>query len=77
MSSVDTAKAPKVAKKASKKRKAIAPKMASGQNLDVDDHKVTVGQSFSDSAKMTMRDVNDWAFWLRKINLFTHAESHE
>ena len=58
MSSVDTAKAPKVAKKASKKRKAVAPKMASRQNLDVDDHKVTVGQSFSDSAKMTMRDVN-------------------
>ena len=58
MSVKDTTAVPVINKNASINRQTIAPKIASGHGLDVDDHKVTVGQSFSENAKMTMRNVN-------------------
>tara|TARA_B100000795_G_scaffold99885_1_gene73449 strand:+ start:10163 stop:11083 length:921 start_codon:yes stop_codon:yes gene_type:complete len=58
MSIKDTTAVPVINKNASINRQTIAPKIASGHGLDVDDHKVTVGQSFSENAKMTMRNVN-------------------
>ena len=54
MSVKDTTAVPVINKNASINRQTIAPKIASGHGLDVDDHKVTVGQSFSENAKMTM-----------------------
>ena len=58
MSIKDTTAVTVINKNASINRQTIAPKIASGHGLDVDDHKVTVGQSFSERAKMTMRNVN-------------------
>ena len=49
---------PKAKTAAIKTRKAVAPKIKAAQNLDIADHQETVGKSFSDNAKMTMRNIN-------------------
>ena len=49
---------PKAKKAVAKTRKAVAPQFKAGQSLDIDDHQITVGKSFSDNAKMTMRNID-------------------
>ena len=49
---------PRAKKAVAKTRKAVAPEVRPDQNLDLDDHQATVGKSFSDNAKMTMRNIN-------------------
>ena len=49
---------PKAKKAVAKTRKAVATQFKAGQSLDIDDHQITVGKSFSDNAKMTMRNID-------------------
>ena len=49
---------PKAKKAVAKTRKAVAPQFKAGQSLYIDDHQITVGKSFSDNAKMTMRNID-------------------
>lgn len=49
---------PKAKKAVAKTRKVVAPQFKAGQSLDIDDHQITVGKSFSDNAKMTMRNID-------------------
>jgi phosphate transport system ATP-binding protein len=49
---------PQAKKAAVKTRKAVAPQSKTAQSLDIADHEDTVGKSFSDNAKMTMRNIN-------------------
>lgn len=50
--------APKANEAAVKTRKAVPPQIKPAQSLDIADHHETVGKSFSDNAKMTMRNIN-------------------
>ena len=49
---------PRAKKAVAKTRKAVAPEIMPDKNLDLADHEATVGKSFSDNAKMTMRNIN-------------------
>jgi phosphate transport system ATP-binding protein len=59
MSAAETAaKTTKVTKKTKSVKKVPIKKPGAAQGLELDENQVTVGQSFSDDAKMTMRNIN-------------------